>query len=103
MRASCDPSTAVSRGRELPCKGFVAHSLLPMEQDDIRAFIRHWHDAARAECLSDHDRAQLDTYEGSLRQAVGMCRDLGRPATNPSVSSASPKPPPPPAAPPPYR
>ncbi|MFE5094054.1 NACHT domain-containing protein [Streptomyces sp. NPDC056638] len=64
-------------------QGFVAHSLLPMERDDIRAFIGHWHDAARAECLSDDDRAQLDTYEGSLRRAVGMRRDLGRLATNP--------------------
>ncbi|WP_405688872.1 NACHT domain-containing protein [Streptomyces sp. NBC_00057] len=62
---------------------FVAHSLLPMERDDIRAFIGHWHDAARAECPSDDDRAQLDTYEGSLRRAVGMRRDLGRLATNP--------------------
>ncbi|MFG2623360.1 NACHT domain-containing protein [Streptomyces sp. NPDC048473] len=64
-------------------QGFVAHSLLPMERDDIRAFIGHWHDAARAECLSDDDREQLDTYEGSLRRAVGMRRDLGRLATNP--------------------
>ncbi|MGW1654248.1 NACHT domain-containing protein [Streptomyces atratus] len=64
-------------------QGFVAHSLLPMERDDIRAFIGHWHDAARAECLSDDDRAQLDSYERSLRRAVGMRRDLGRLATNP--------------------
>ncbi|MFF2326192.1 MULTISPECIES: NACHT domain-containing protein [unclassified Streptomyces] len=62
---------------------FVAHSLLPMERDDIRAFIGHWHDAARAECLSEDERTQLDTYEGSLRRAVGMRRDLGRLATNP--------------------
>lgn len=64
-------------------QGFVAHSLLPMERDDIRAFIGHWHDAARGECLSDAERAQLATYETSLRQAVGSRRDLGRLATNP--------------------
>ncbi|MGW2178779.1 NACHT domain-containing protein [Streptomyces sp. NPDC001732] len=63
--------------------GFEAHSLLPMERDDIRAFIGHWHEAARAECLSDDERALLDTYEGSLRRAVGARRDLGRLATNP--------------------
>ncbi|MGP9021572.1 NACHT domain-containing protein [Streptomyces sp. BR1] len=64
-------------------QAFVAHSLLPMERDDIRAFIGHWHDAARGECLSDAERAQLATYETSLRQAVGSRRDLGRLATNP--------------------
>ncbi|MBD0743694.1 ATP-binding protein [Streptomyces sp. CBMA152] len=64
-------------------QAFVAHSLLPMERDDIRAFIGHWHDAARGECLSDAERAQLATYEASLRQAVGSRRDLGRLATNP--------------------
>lgn len=64
-------------------QGFAAHSLLPMERDDIRAFIGHWHDAARGECLSAAERAQLATYETSLRQAVGSRRDLGRLATNP--------------------
>ncbi|WP_180357441.1 NACHT domain-containing NTPase [Streptomyces sp. TLI_146] len=64
-------------------QGFAAHSLLPMERDDIRAFIGHWHDAARGECLSDAERARLATYETSLRQAVGSRRDLGRLATNP--------------------
>ncbi|MFK8907353.1 NACHT domain-containing protein, partial [Streptomyces sp. YS-3] len=62
---------------------FVAHSLLPMDRDDIRTFIGHWHDAARGECLADADRALLTTYETSLRQAVGSRRDLGRLATNP--------------------
>ncbi|MFD9791720.1 NACHT domain-containing NTPase [Streptomyces sp. NPDC059070] len=64
-------------------QGFAAHSLLPMERDDIRRFIGHWHDAARGECLADPERAQLATYETSLRQAVGSRRDLGRLATNP--------------------
>ncbi|WP_344074391.1 NACHT domain-containing protein [Streptomyces crystallinus] len=64
-------------------QGFAAHSLLPMERDDIRAFIGHWHDAARGECLSDVERLRLATYESSLRQAVGSRRDLGRLATNP--------------------
>ncbi|MFI1177432.1 NACHT domain-containing protein [Streptomyces melanogenes] len=64
-------------------QGFAAHTLLPMERDDIRGFIGHWHDAARGECLSDVERARLATYETSLRQAVGSRRDLGRLATNP--------------------
>ncbi|MER5279291.1 NACHT domain-containing protein [Streptomyces sp. NPDC002809] len=63
-------------------QGFVAHSLLPMERDDIRAFIEHWHDAARLEC-PPAERERLGMYEASLRRAVGMRRDLGRLATNP--------------------
>ncbi|MFI6108730.1 NACHT domain-containing protein [Streptomyces sp. NPDC051310] len=63
--------------------GFAAHSLLPMERDDIRAFIEHWHEAARLECGGEAERAQLDTYEKSLLQAVGTRRALGRLATNP--------------------
>ncbi|MFD7290419.1 NACHT domain-containing protein [Streptomyces sp. NPDC059863] len=61
--------------------GFTAHSLLPMERDDIRAFVAHWHDAARQEC--PRDASLLDTYEHSLNQAVTGRRDLGRLATNP--------------------
>ncbi|MCP3821267.1 NACHT domain-containing protein [Streptomyces sp. A3M-1-3] len=63
--------------------GFGAHSLLPMERDDIRAFIAHWHDTARGECLSPAEREQLDTYQTSLTRAVTSRRDLGRIATNP--------------------
>nr|WP_239081685.1 NACHT domain-containing protein [Streptomyces sp. SID9727] len=63
--------------------GFEAHSLLPMRGKDIRAFIEHWHRAARLECASDGERARLDTYEETLRQAVVTRRDLGRLATNP--------------------
>ncbi|MGW6601351.1 NACHT domain-containing protein [Streptomyces sp. NPDC055036] len=52
-----------------------------MERDDIRAFVAHWHDAARQECPPG--RSLLDTYEHSLNQAVTGRRDLGRLATNP--------------------
>ncbi|MFG3493406.1 NACHT domain-containing protein [Streptomyces sp. NPDC047928] len=64
-------------------QGFVAHSLLPMERDDIRAFVGHWHDSARQEATSDTERELLDTYERALHQAVTSRRDLGRLATNP--------------------
>ncbi|MGW2508868.1 hypothetical protein ACWC0A_05430 [Streptomyces scopuliridis] len=37
-----------------------------MERDDIRAFVAHWHDAARQECPPD--ASVLDTYERSLIQ-----------------------------------
>ncbi|MFG2298148.1 NACHT domain-containing protein [Streptomyces sp. NPDC048603] len=60
-------------------QGFTAHSLLPMEREDIGAFITHWHRAARAECPGE----DLDAYEASLVEAVSARRDLGRLATNP--------------------
>ncbi|MFD7603129.1 NACHT domain-containing protein [Streptomyces mirabilis] len=67
----------------LAAQGFAVHTLLPMERDGIRAFIRHWHDAVRRECPQDAARESLDRYEASLNQAVTTRRDLGRLATNP--------------------
>ncbi|MFD6288735.1 NACHT domain-containing protein [Streptomyces sp. NPDC060205] len=67
----------------LAAQGFAAHSLLPMERDDVRSFIGHWHDSARQECLSDTERTQLTEYETALNRAVTTRRDLGRLATNP--------------------
>ncbi|WP_030933771.1 NACHT domain-containing protein [Streptomyces sp. NRRL B-24720] len=67
----------------LAAQGFTAHTLLPMERDDIRAFIRHWHDAVRRERPPDTELESLDRYEASLSQAVAMRRDLGQLATNP--------------------
>ncbi|MFH9760933.1 NACHT domain-containing protein [Streptomyces anulatus] len=63
--------------------GFEPHTLLAMSQEDVRAFIEHWHRAARAECRSEEERAELDPYENALRRAVGTRRDLGLLATNP--------------------
>ncbi|WP_030720177.1 NACHT domain-containing protein [Streptomyces sp. NRRL S-237] len=57
--------------------GFAPHSMLPMEQKDIRAFVTHWHAAARAE------GQEVDAYEASLLEAVVSRRDLARLATNP--------------------
>ncbi|WP_229882362.1 hypothetical protein [Streptomyces alanosinicus] len=54
-----------------------------MERDDIRAFIRHRHDAVRRECVADTEHEPLERYEASLNQTVTTRRDLGRPATNP--------------------
>ncbi|MFI6683317.1 NACHT domain-containing protein [Streptomyces sp. NPDC050485] len=64
-------------------RGFTAHSLLPMEREDVRAFVAHWHDSARLACPAPEERARLDTYEKSLLTAVTTRRDLGRLATNP--------------------
>ncbi|WP_455355802.1 NACHT domain-containing protein [Streptomyces sp. SYSU K217416] len=63
--------------------GFATPSLLPMEREDIRAFIARWHDSARRDCASAAERESLDTYEQSLTQAVATRRELGRLATSP--------------------
>ncbi|WP_442818488.1 NACHT domain-containing protein [Streptomyces sp. NBC_01320] len=67
----------------LAAQGFTVHTLQPMERDDVRGFIRHWHDAVRQECPPDAELESLDRYEASLNQAVTTRRDLGRLATNP--------------------
>ncbi|MET9765980.1 NACHT domain-containing protein [Streptomyces sp. NPDC006415] len=63
--------------------GFEPHTLLAMRQEDVRAFIGHWHRAAKSECRSEEEHAELDRYENALRRAVGTRRDLGLLATNP--------------------
>ncbi|WP_089114744.1 NACHT domain-containing NTPase [Streptomyces sp. SS07] len=63
--------------------GFEPHTLLAMGRADIDAFIGHWHRAARSECRSEEESAELGRYENVLRRAVGTRRDLGLLATNP--------------------
>jgi len=60
--------------------GFTELALSPMSRDDVAAFVRRWHTAARIDA-ADTDR--LDGYERSLLDAVGTKPDLGRLATNP--------------------
>ncbi|PBC97151.1 NACHT domain-containing protein [Streptomyces sp. Ag82_O1-15] len=60
--------------------GFTELALTPMSRDDVTAFIRRWHTAAR---LDAPDTDRLDGYEHSLLTAVGTKPDLGRLATNP--------------------
>ncbi|MEV4925711.1 NACHT domain-containing protein [Streptomyces roseoverticillatus] len=54
-------------------QGFTSYALQPMDREDIRRFITHWHRAAGAE----------GAFEESLQQAVATRRELGRLATNP--------------------
>ncbi|MEV7285971.1 NACHT domain-containing protein [Streptomyces sp. NPDC093252] len=57
----------------LAADGFTELNLLPMNDDDIDAFVRAWHTAARLECgrhgtpgTADEERARLSTLEESL-------------------------------------
>lgn len=67
----------------LSASGFEPHTLLAMSQEDVRDFVGHWHRAAKSECRSEEEHAELDRYENALRRAVGTRRDLGLLATNP--------------------
>ncbi|MFF4526066.1 NACHT domain-containing protein [Streptomyces bluensis] len=60
--------------------GFTELSLMPMNRDDVAAFIARWHTAARVDVP---DPGVLDGYERSLIDAVQTKPDLGRLATNP--------------------
>ncbi|POX47756.1 NACHT domain-containing NTPase [Streptomyces sp. Ru72] len=60
--------------------GFTELSLAPMSRDDVAAFVRRWHTAAR---VGAPDTDRLDDYEHSLLDAVRTKPDLGRLATNP--------------------
>ncbi len=66
----------------LAADGFTELVLAPMSRDDVSAFIRRWHTAARIGA-SDTDTERLDGYEHSLLDAVATKPDLGRLATNP--------------------
>ncbi|MFJ7266146.1 NACHT domain-containing protein [Streptomyces sp. NPDC099050] len=70
----------------LTAHGFTSLALLPMDRDDVGAFITHWHASARGEADGEDggpERELLDRYEAALLEAVGSRRDLGRMATNP--------------------
>ncbi|KUJ67566.1 ATP-binding protein [Streptomyces albus subsp. albus] len=67
----------------LSAQGFAEFALAPMSRDDVAAFIDRWHDAARASCRGEEERAALDAYQAALRTAVATKADLGRLATNP--------------------
>ncbi|MCX4777515.1 NACHT domain-containing protein [Streptomyces sp. NBC_01264] len=70
----------------LTTHGFSSLALLPMDRDDVGAFITHWHASAREEADGEGaevERELLDRYEKALLREVASRRDLGRLATNP--------------------
>ncbi|MHC3472161.1 NACHT domain-containing protein [Streptomyces sp. 7R007] len=63
----------------LDADGFAELTLLPMSDDDIRAFVRAWHNAARLESPEEHEL--LTTLEQDLAHQLDQntaLRDLGR-------------------------
>lgn len=57
----------------LTAQGFSSLALLPMERDDVGAFITHWHDSARAE-------ADGEGAAGSASCSTGTRRRSSRPS-----------------------
>ncbi len=64
-------------------KGFTAAEVEPMSWPDIREFVRHWHDAFRAESGDAERLAQLATSESSLLESLNARRHLRLLATSP--------------------
>ena len=64
-------------------QGFTAAEVEPMSWPDVREFVRHWHDAFRAES-GDTDRlAQLAASESGLLESLNARRHLRLLATSP--------------------
>ncbi|MFE3114979.1 NACHT domain-containing protein [Streptomyces niveus] len=74
--------TAVDDGW-LSRKDFAEFQLLPMNQRDVTAFVRRWHNAARSITPGLPERAELDAYEAQLLATLPRKQDLARLATNP--------------------
>ncbi|MFC5216816.1 NACHT domain-containing protein [Streptomyces coerulescens] len=65
--------------RWLRSDGFAELTLLPMSDDDIRTFVRAWHNAARLECRDEHElltSLELDLAHHLERNPA--LRDLAR-------------------------
>lgn len=63
--------------------GFTTGELQPMSPQDIRTFVRRWHDAMRAQCVEQEEWEELDWYEDQLLQAIAGRRNLRRIAETP--------------------
>lgn len=63
--------------------GFVDAQLLPMELDDIEAFIAHWHAAVRQELVDETEKDELNHLEAHLKQVLRTSPGLAELATSP--------------------
>ncbi|POX52824.1 serine protease [Streptomyces sp. Ru72] len=67
----------------LSSQQFTELNLLPMNRQDVTAFMHRWHQAAARTVERPDERAQLAEYEQVLADALPRKNDLGRLATNP--------------------
>ena len=64
-------------------QGFTAAEVEPMGWPDVREFVRHWHDAFRAESGETDRLTQLAASESSLLESLNARRHLRLLATSP--------------------
>ena len=62
---------------------FTELNLLPMNRQDVTAFLHRWHRAAAETAQRPEERKQLEAYERHLREVLPRKTDLARLATNP--------------------
>ncbi|MEU6574754.1 NACHT domain-containing protein [Streptomyces sp. NPDC046805] len=74
--------SAVSDGWLVP-ELFTELNLLPMNRQDVTAFMHRWHDAAAETVHDPAEREQLAEYERKLTDVLPRKNDLARLATNP--------------------
>ncbi|CAL9359333.1 hypothetical protein SUDANB121_00642 [Nocardiopsis dassonvillei] len=69
-------------GSWLDGEGFVGAELQPLGEQDVRAFVHHWHEAVRSETVDAGERERLTRYEGELgRKLTGQRHLLALAAT----------------------
>ncbi|MGW8435064.1 NACHT domain-containing protein [Nocardiopsis sp. NPDC055879] len=67
----------------LDTEGFTAAELQPLGEEDVRAFIHHWHEAVRGEVTEETERAVLTRHEAELTRKVLGQRHLRSIASTP--------------------
>lgn len=67
----------------LDTEGFTATELQPLGEEDVRAFIHHWHEAVRGEVTEETEREVLTRHEAELTRKVLGQRHLRSIASTP--------------------
>ncbi|SIO89152.1 NACHT domain-containing NTPase [Nocardiopsis sp. JB363] len=67
----------------LDTEGFTATELQPLGEEDVRAFIHHWHEAVRGEVTEENEREVLTRHEAELTRKVLGQRHLRSIASTP--------------------
>lgn len=67
----------------LDTEGFTAAELQPLGEEDVRAFIHHWHEAVRGEVTEETEREVLTRHEAELTRKVLGQRHLRSIASTP--------------------
>ncbi|MFL1432577.1 MULTISPECIES: NACHT domain-containing protein [unclassified Nocardiopsis] len=57
-------------------EGFTSAELQPLGEQDVRAFVHHWHEAVRSETVDAEERDRLTRYEAELTRKLTGQRHL---------------------------